>query len=138
MGRVAQCGYVQIKIDNITYYAGPLAWFYMTGRWPKHTVDHENRLRNDNRWSNLREATRPENAGNTGLWKTNKSGYRGVSASKKGKYRASIKRDGKTYNLGDFACPKQAAKAYDGAAIGHYGLAFARLNFPEERDGHTA
>ncbi len=38
-------GYCIIGIDGFTHGAHRLAWFYMTGDWPKHEVDHKNRKR---------------------------------------------------------------------------------------------
>lgn len=54
-------GYLQISVDWRLYSAARLAWLYMTGEWPKEEIDHINRVRSDNRFSNLREATRSSN-----------------------------------------------------------------------------
>lgn len=53
-------GYVVIRVDGVRYLAQRLAWFYMTGKWPKAQVDHKNRKRGDNRWGNLREANQAQ------------------------------------------------------------------------------
>jgi hypothetical protein len=130
-GSVKVDGYVIITIAGKAYYAAPLARFYVTGKWPANTVDHVNRIRSDNRWANLREATYAQNSSNRKLVITNKSGYRGVSfAVKNGKWRASLKCAYKTINLGDWDTPEQAAMAYDLEAIERFG-AFAHLNFPD-------
>lgn len=58
-------GYIWIYIDGKRYSAHRLAWFYMMGRWPK-LIDHINRKKSDNRFLNLREATKSQNALNHG------------------------------------------------------------------------
>ena len=47
----------------------------------------------------------------------NASGYTGVSLTKSKRYQAKIKVDGKWDNIGTYDTAKQAAKAYDAAAI---------------------
>ena len=86
-GNVAQHGYVQIKIDYKVYYAHRLAFLYMTGVWPTKFIDHLNRNRSDNRWVNLREADRSVNALNSGPNTKNKSGVKGVSVLKNGRFK---------------------------------------------------
>lgn len=63
-GRIMDSGRRQIRIAGAFYYASRLAWLYMTGEWPQHEVDHINRNRSDDRWCNLREATRSQNCYN--------------------------------------------------------------------------
>ena len=45
-------GYVRIMLDRKTYRAHRLAWYYMTGD-DVQFIDHINRDRSDNRFSNL-------------------------------------------------------------------------------------
>lgn len=66
----------------------------------------------DNRWCNLREATRTQNNANSKCRKTNKSGLKGVSASGKNKWAARIQLHGKQRKIGDFDCPAAAHFAY--------------------------
>ncbi|SRR6266446_2339189 len=50
--------YVLINdVDGRDYRAARLAHLYMTGEWPKHKMDHINRIKDDNRWENLRDVT---------------------------------------------------------------------------------
>ena len=81
-GKVAGCldkkGYVVIRIDRKGYFAHRLAWLYVHGSFPKDGLDHKNRVRNDNRIANLREADAYDQAQNTGDFKSNTSGYKGV------------------------------------------------------------
>jgi hypothetical protein len=123
-------GYVKIKYQDVEYSAGPLAWFYMAGYWPEDDVDHENRIRSDNRFSNLREATSSQNLVNR-VPENNTSGYRGVVwVDRLDKWKATLKMGSKIYNLGYFDDPVAAAHRYDRAAKEHQGE-FAVFNFPK-------
>jgi hypothetical protein len=74
-GAICSSGYRQIKIGGIAYCSSRLACLYMTGEWPKDTMDHINRIKDDDRWVNLREATRSQNNYNRvygdmrGIWR---------------------------------------------------------------------
>ena len=109
----------RIGIDGRRYRTGHLAWFYMTGKWPLHTIDHINRDALDDRWCNLREATPQEQCVNRRNWGSHS---RGVSR-KGNRYRARITQDGKTLFLGSFKTEAEAVDAYDTAA--------ARLGYNE-------
>ena len=102
---------------------------YLTG-WD--FVDHINGNIYDNRRKNLRKATPRQNSYNTKLSVRNTSGYKGVSRSGY-KFVAQVKHEDKTYMLGLFDTAKEAAHAYDNAAVQKFGE-FAALNFP--RPGH--
>ena len=71
-------GYRVIGIEGRLYTEARLAWIYVLGRWPEHFVDHINNDRNDNRWINLRPATRSENNRNAKLRKDNAIGHKNV------------------------------------------------------------
>ena len=109
-------GYIIISINNKNYRAHRLAWLYMTGNFPVNQMDHINRIRNDNRFENLREATNQENDFNKGEYKNNTSGYKGVFLNKeKNKWQAQIGINGKNINLGYFTNPEDASAAYETA-----------------------
>lgn len=94
-------------------------------------VDHINENGLDNRKTNLREATHATNGRNVGPRATNTSGFKGVTWSKRSrKWAARIQVDGRSIYLGVHVDIKDAARAYDAAAIEHFGE-FARLNFNE-------
>jgi len=91
-------------------------------------VDHINGNRLDNRKSNLRVCTHAENRRNTKTPVSNKSGYKGVSWCKRdSKWSAFITIGGKSKNLGRYINIIDAAKAYNEAAIKHFGE-YARIN----------
>lgn len=87
-------------------------------------IDHKNRNSMDNRRENLRWATRMQNCHNTGS--KNKWGFKGVK-SDKGKWIARITANKQKIHLGTFPTPKDAAIAYNEAAIKYHGE-FAYLN----------
>jgi len=90
-------------------------------------VDHKNTDKLDNRRENLRIATNQQNQYNKNKYKTNTSGFKGVTFNKKAqKFRAQIKIDGKNKHLGCFATAVGAHEAYKRAAIQHNGE-FARF-----------
>jgi len=90
--------YRSITIDGKSYAAHRIAWFYMEGYFPEHEIDHINMRKYDNRWENLRHVTRACNARNTGLMKTNTSGVKGITRSKK-RWAVTIGHQGIVLNL---------------------------------------
>jgi len=97
-------------------YAHRLAWLYMTGGWPNYQIDHKNRNKFDNQFSNLRDVPAIKNRQNRVL-RTNQ----GVVWDRfRGKWKASIQVAGRTNNLGRFdsyaeavACRKKAEEKYE-------------------------
>jgi hypothetical protein len=105
-------GYIRIYVDSVPYKARRLAWFYMTGEWVDE-VDHRNTVRSDNRWGNLREATRGQNRTNCSAYKNNTSGLKGVSFYRpNGKWKAQIQASGRKTFLGYHDTPEEAHSAY--------------------------
>lgn len=117
-------GYRWIRLKGTRYFEHSLAWFYMTGRWPKNMVDHKDGKKANNRWKNLRAATRSQNGANRRINTKRKNSYKGIQPDRH-KFRARIVVRGKHINLGTFADAKSAHRAYCVAAKKHFG-AFAR------------
>lgn len=121
-GTVMNTGYVAITVCKETVSAHVLAWFYVTGSWPAQHIDHINRQRRDNAWSNLREVTRSQNALNARIRSHNTSGYKGVSWYSRDKtWRAEIVVEGRTVHLGYFPTAVQASLARKAAEV-TYGI----------------
>jgi len=124
-GSLDRDGYFIISIDGTRYFAHRLAWLYMTSAWPKDDIDHINGSPSDNRWENLRAATRSQNLANTSRFRNNTTGFKGVTRIKNGKYVAQIKVKQQRIYLGCFTFPEDAHTAYVIAARGYFGE-FAR------------
>lgn len=90
-------------------------------------IDHINHNRLDNRKSNLRIATKSQNAANSKKRKSS-SKFKGVSWIQiLGKWRARIRVNGKSYHLGVFNNEIDAAIAYNTSAKLFFGE-FAYIN----------
>jgi hypothetical protein len=100
----------------------------LTG-WPY--VDHINGDGLDNRRVNLRPADAHRNAGNRRTRIDSTSGLKGVYRDRN-RWRAEICVNYRKHYLGMFASPEEAARAYDAAALHHFGE-FARLNYQEDQ-----
>lgn len=119
--------YRLLRIDKKLYREHRLAWLFITGEWPTEDVDHINRIKDDNKWSNLRDVSPMHNAQNVVKpHKDSKSGFLGVSPFGV-KWRASLKANGIQYHLGLFNTPELAREAYLGAKKIHCHFA------PEEK-----
>lgn len=105
-------GYLKGAFNRIYHEAHRVIWFYMTGEWPVE-VDHENGIRNDNRWVNLRSTNRRGNGTNLRLSVKNLSGYHGVyKVEKTNKWYARIATgNGKKLHLGTFENKEDAISA---------------------------
>ena len=116
-------GYFYIKIDRRKYASHRLAFLYMLGRWPDPEVDHEDLNQANNRWFNLREATRQQQTANTSH--KNSLGFKGITKLGSGRYRARIKVDGRKIGLGTRETAEEAHALYMSAALIYFGK-FAR------------
>jgi hypothetical protein len=106
----------KICIDRENFAAHLLAFFYVNKRWPNTEVraidyDYDNCA-----ISNLQEVTRIELAHERGKNKNNKSGYRGVSLTKRDTWQAAVTCCGKQMSLGaHFDTPEAASEVYEEA-----------------------
>ena len=86
--------YREIHFNGRKCLSHILAWFYMTGNWPERFIDHKDQNKTNNKWDNLRLATKGQNSMNRGVQPNNKLGFRGVCESF-GKYEALVAMNGK-------------------------------------------
>lgn len=137
-GQQAGCtrsdGYVLIGVDGVTHYGHRLAWLFTHGAYPPDDkeIDHVDGNPSNNKASNLRLASRQDNARN-GRKKRNRkasSKYKGVChagrrCNLRKPWTASIKINGKRIRIGEFQTEEEAHAAYVEAAQRIFGK-FAR------------
>ena len=93
-----------------------------------YVVDHINQYTLDNRKINLRICTHTQNLHNRPKNINNTSGHKGVCwCNKYEKWRAKIWLNSKCYHVGYYFNIKDAARAYNAAALKYHGE-FAHLN----------
>lgn len=115
-GWINGSGYRHIHVDGVGYKASRLAVLYMTGEWPAALVDHRNRQRHDDRWGNLRAATKKQNQENTDVGAANRSGFKGVYWQRQRQcWNACIRHVGRSIHLGSFGTIVDAVAARIGA-----------------------
>ncbi|WP_160286365.1 HNH endonuclease signature motif containing protein [Pseudomonas knackmussii] len=103
-------GYCRASIDGREYLCHRLAFLYMTGSMPDEEVDHINHVRDDNRWINLRQASRSENCTNKGRYRNSGRPAPGV-AFRGGSWIATIWKDGQPVHIGSFKTMSDAVSA---------------------------
>lgn len=94
-GYIENNGYRRITVNYYRFLAHHIAYVLMTGSFPVQQLDHKNKNRQDNSWSNLREATAEENSWNRST--------RGVykfpeTSNRKKKWLAEIVKKGTRYS----------------------------------------
>lgn len=77
-GGIHSDGYRYIRIDGKLFQSSRLAFLYVEGYLPENQVDHKNRIRDDDRWDNLRHVSAQCNIRNSGMLRNNKSGVKGI------------------------------------------------------------
>ena len=129
-GRICKrTGYRLIGLYSKNYRSGRLAWFYINGYWPENIIDHKDRNRSNDKWSNLRHTSHQCNNRNRCLMPSNKTGVVGVR--KRGcKWLSSIWVNKKQVNLGRYDDFKSAVKVRWSAEV--------KYNFPNCNTTSTA
>lgn len=126
VGKIARTphssGYICVNVLGQSILAHRLIWAIVTGRDPGVTIDHIDGDRANNRWANLREATRSQNAMNRRVRSDNTSGATGVCWHAATRQWAASIGSGKTrVHLGLFDDIVSAKRAYRAAASQRHG-----------------
>ena len=120
-GTLNDQGYLTLSFKGRTYRLHRLSYLLMGLPVPD-CIDHSNGVRSDNRWENLRPATKLQNNINTSLLCRNTSGFKGVYKQGEGnKWVSQIRFNGQKYHLGVFDSPEEAHEAYKKAADKYHG-----------------
>lgn len=135
-GCVDSEGYICVKLGGKILRAHRLAYFLHTGEIPNE-LDHHDGDKQNNKYSNLRPATRSQNQRNIQRMRNNTSGFKGVCYHRaKGKFQASLKASGRKIHLGLFDTAEAAARAYDKAAVaaaGEFAVTNERMGLLKEQ-----
>ena len=115
-----------IIINKQPFVLSRIVWQIMNGKPPPNEIDHRDGNNTNNRWDNLRLASRTRNNQNKGEYRNNTSGFKGVTRHGN-KWRARIGIDGKKVSLGVFEDPAKAHAAYKTAMQAVFGE-FARAS----------
>ena len=119
-------GYRSIMICGILYPVHRVVWKLHWREEPPEYIDHENRVRTDNRPENLRVATAAENQANAKTPRNNTSGIKGVCYHKGQKaWMASFRLNGKDVYLGCYSTREEAGAVVQAAREKAHGE-FAR------------
>jgi hypothetical protein len=109
-GDIAGCtennGYRTLRVLGKQYPMHRLIWLYVHGKLPDNTIDHINRIRDDNRLANLRDVNMCVNSHNK------LPGKVGCKQAKSGRWIAVIKIDKKQVYLGTYDTPEEAHEIY--------------------------
>lgn len=114
-------GYRRVRVLGRVYLAQRLAYFFMNGVMPDGPMDHINGSRDDNRWENLRTADASSNAWNQKRRTGASNPYKGVTATKSGKFEASIAANRVRHYIGTFATAREAYEEYIFKALELHG-----------------
>lgn len=125
----APCGYKHSAGYTAVNFPWPIlahriAWAIMTGKWSKRTIDHANCDRTDNRWHNLREASRLQQTWNRTVPKRVYLTMPKGVIPRGNKFAASIGSGYKSKSLGVYATPEEAHQVWKAAAQKLHGEFF--------------
>jgi len=126
-GSVMEKGYLTVSVSGNRFLVHRVVWKLVTGIEPPKHIDHRDLNKANNKFQNLRQATKSQNGFNRNPSVSNSTGFKGVSwDSSREKFYSSIFANGKTVSLGRHTTAEQAYAAYCKAAKEIHGE-FANL-----------
>lgn len=115
---ITKLGYKRSNIGKSSIMAHRIIWAICYGEYPSFGIDHIDGCRTNNRIKNLRDVNQSENTKNIKLKNSNRSGFNGVSFTKRNKkWSSSINFKGKQIWLGYFNKKEDAISARKEANI---------------------
>jgi len=113
-------GYLQTTYKSKLVLQHRLAYYLVKGYWPEYEIDHIDHDRANNKWSNLRVATRQQQTQNASISLNNTSGITGVNWDKtRNKWMVRISINGVPTNIGRFDSLEEATQARKDAEATH-------------------
>lgn len=102
-------------IDGVSYTLTRVIWFHYYGVWPGGIVDHSDKIENNNRITNLRDATYAQNSWNR---KTPNGGVTFVPSCLK--YLVRITANGNRITIGYYETEAEGIAAYKAATLKYH------------------
>ncbi len=103
VGHTRKDGYLIVRVNGRDYLGHRLAWILMTGEDPPEEIDHIDGNPSNNKWSNLRAATRSQNMHNSRGYSN--TGVKNVyyRRGKKNPYHVKLMCNGVRKTIGSFS-----------------------------------
>ena len=123
-GTLSSKGYIVVRFDNVDYKMHRIIWVYHYNAIPNNLqIDHIDGNKANNIIENLRLATHSQNkANNKRAQRNSKSNILGVSWCKiTNKWKAQIKKNNKSINLGCFVNQEDAVATRKAAELQYFG-----------------
>ena len=114
-GYLSSNGYRYLTIYKKMYLESRVAWYMIHGKFPDNEIDHINRIKDDNRIINLREATRSQqilNSKRKRIKHFELENYPGVIKTENGLFLAHTKKQRKYIRIAICNTPEEAYEKY--------------------------
>lgn len=128
VARARSHGYIRVAISYCgvvhLLYGHRIAYCLMLGKWPDALLDHRDGDGTNNRWGNLRAASKQDNNRNCAARSNSPTGLKWAYPTRAGRFRAAATVDGKQRNFGRFDTAEEAHAAAATALLSLHGKFF--------------